>query len=207
MVDPKSSGESSGIPEKVNRFASGPSRLPALFPGVYVGASSTERELAFQYAEKLRDAGARITYAWWETRQKFQNDAALSLENARGFTERNVFGIAEAWRVWLLFPEQPAHMKAIEQPIISRGLCGETGICIGMGRKFIVSGPWKDFMFASHAEKHFETHDSALSYLVGEINPVRREELMVEEIAGSLSGSVELPSFDEMLQLATGLPK
>src|SRR5260370_11296873 len=134
MVDPKSSGESSGIREKVNRYASGPSRLPALFPGVYVGASSTERELACQYAEKLRDAGDRITYAWWETRQKFQNDAALSLENARGFTERNVFGIAEAWRVWLLFPEQPAHMKAIEQPIISRGLCGETGICIRMGR-------------------------------------------------------------------------
>src|SRR5260370_1032609 len=104
MVDPKSSGESSGIPEKVNRFASGPSRLPALFPGVYVGASSTERELAFQYAEKLRDAGARITYARWETRQKFQNDAALSLENPPGITARHVFRIPEAVRVWLLLP-------------------------------------------------------------------------------------------------------
>src|SRR5260370_3486143 len=170
MVTATSYGAYSGIPEKVIRFASGPSRLPAILPGVYVGASSTERELAFQYAEKLRDAGARITYAWWETRQKFQNDSALSLENARGFTERNAFGIAEAWRVWLLFPQLP---------VISRGLCGETGICIGMGRKLIVSRPWKDFMFPSQAEKHFETHDSALEYLIGEINPVRREERIV----------------------------
>jgi hypothetical protein len=187
-------------------------RFPPLHPNVYVGASSTERKLAFEYAEKLRAAGARITYAWWETIAKVyptlpenekSRDAELSLDDARRYTERNVFGISQAWRVWLMFPEPM---------IVSRGLCVEAGICIGMGRKFIVSGPWQDFMFASHAEKHFATHDEALTYLVGEIDPVRREEKIVEELVTAVTENdgtraVQLPDFQDMIALATGIPR
>jgi hypothetical protein len=150
-------------------------RFPPLHPNIYVGAASFERQLAFEYSEKLRDVGARITYAWWETREKFPNDRELSLEDARRFTDRNIYGISSAWKVWLLFPEQPEHMRATGQSIISRGLCGEAGMCIGLGRPFIVSGPWQDFMFASHAEQHFVTHDEALKYLANEIHPVERD--------------------------------
>jgi hypothetical protein len=190
MVDPKSVGSIH-------------SRFPPLYPSVYVGAASQERRLASEYAEKLRDAGARITYAWWETMNgEKRQDGELPVEDARRYTERNVFGIANAWRVWLLFPELP---------IISRGLCGEVGMCIGMGRKFIVSGPWQDYMFASHAEKHFATHDEALAYLIGEINPARREERMVEELSklntGDETRMAELPDFQSLLDLATGLPR
>jgi hypothetical protein len=201
-------------------------RFPPLHPNVYVGASSTERKLAFEYAEKLRAAGGRITYAWWENVAKVfptlpenekSSDAELSLDEARSFTDRNVFGISEAWRVWLLFSEAPT---------VSRGLCAEAGICIGMGRKFVVSGPWQDFMFASHAEKHFAEHDEALAYFVGEIDPVRREERVVEEMEASLSRlhkdsiqadgiradlddaiRAKVPDFQDMIALATGIPR
>ena len=127
---------------------------------IFIAGSSKEIQIVSGFMQKIRDLGHEITYDWTNTVRlnggaEKANDCSADVLRSLELCFDNLHkGVIGADLFWMIVPDSETIGGWVEY-----GYTSQTDIPI------IISGNWKRTIYNTLAEKRFDTHDEALSYI------------------------------------------
>ena len=129
---------------------------------IYVAGAYTERHVrAGMWIARLRASNIEVTHDWPVVCDaQTKPDWELTAEARARFATEDLAGVEAADAVWLLIPATVSCGAWIE---LGYALAGRK--YVGRPRAVIVSGNWKQSIFAELATERFESDEAAFAYL------------------------------------------